>query len=249
MERGDRSSVACLFAGGESMFAGRALTLGADAAHHVRVRRLRVGDLVAVTDGAGVRADGSIELISPNALTVNVEHVERVDPLPAVHLLVPIADRDRMLWLAEKSVELAVSSWRPVLWQRSRSVSPRGEGEGFSKKVRLRMIAALTQSAGAWLPALFQDAHPDRALDGVPNGLRLLLDPAGEPLLASEWREPVTLAVGPEGGFEAEEEGAMIAAGFRRVSLAGSILRFETAGVAALAIARAALARLPERAR
>jgi 16S rRNA (uracil1498-N3)-methyltransferase len=34
-------------------------------------------------------------------------------------LLAPVADRDRMLWLAEKTVELGLTSWRPVVWRRS----------------------------------------------------------------------------------------------------------------------------------
>jgi RsmE family RNA methyltransferase len=51
----------------------------------------------------------------------------------------------------------------------------------------------------------------------------------------------VTLAVGPEGGFEAVELEALRTAGFLPVSIGRSILRFETAAVAGLAAARAML--------
>ena len=50
---------------------------------------------------------------------------------------------------------------------------------------------------------------------------------------------PITIAVGPEGGFEESELAAMVAAGFAPVSIGRSILRFETAAVAALAALRA----------
>jgi 16S rRNA (uracil1498-N3)-methyltransferase len=51
----------------------------------------------------------------------------------------------------------------------------------------------------------------------------------------------VTLAVGPEGGFEEVELEALKAGGFVPVSLGRTILRFETAAVAALSAARAML--------
>ena len=59
---------------------------------------------------------------------------------------------------------------------------------------------------------------------------------------------PITLAIGPEGGFDDEERATLASAGFQPVRIAGNILRFETAGVAALAIARAMLQRQPENA-
>ena len=53
---------------------------------------------------------------------------------------------------------------------------------------------------------------------------------------------PAVVAIGPEGGFDAKEQAEMIEAGFIPVSLAGSTLRFETAGVAALSVVRAMIA-------
>src|SRR5205085_571528 len=126
-------------------------------------------------------------------------------------------------------------------WRRSRSVGPRGEGAGFQGKVRLRMIGALTQSGGAWLPELHPDATVDRAAAAAPEGTRLVLDPAGEPLLDLPMAGPVSVAVGPEGGLEPAELAQLEQAGFRRARLAANILRFETAGVVGLALVRARL--------
>jgi 16S rRNA (uracil1498-N3)-methyltransferase len=173
-----------------------------------------------------------------------VTSVEDHPPAEPVHLLVPIADRDRMLWLAEKATELGVTSWRPVMWRRSRSVSPRGEGASFQAKVRARMISAMLQSGSAWLPALYPDATIDSAILAAPEGSRLVLDGTGAPVLhaAENLAAPVTLAIGPEGGFELDELDRIRDGGFTAVSLGHSILRFETAGVAAAAVARALLA-------
>jgi 16S rRNA (uracil1498-N3)-methyltransferase len=52
---------------------------------------------------------------------------------------------------------------------------------------------------------------------------------------------PVSIALGPEGGLEEDERARLITAGWRPVSIAANVLRFETAGIAALAILRSHL--------
>ena len=221
---------------------GSTISLGEDAAHHARVRRIDVGECVRLLDGAGAVATGTLLRVSKSTLAVEIGDVIIVEPPPAVHLLVPVADRDRMLWLGEKCAELGLTSWRPVLWRRSRSVTPRGEGSGFQRKLRARMAAALEQSGGAWLPVLYPDAKPEHAIAATPGGSRVLLAPGGESVLGLRTAAPVSLALGPEGGLDDDEVEALVAAGFAPAALAGNILRFETAGIAALAIVRAALA-------
>lgn len=241
MERVDRPQLAA-FHVPAPLVAGASVTLGEDAAHHMRVRRMEPGERVRLLDGEGAIAEGTLVRLARSTAVVDVESAATHEPPEPVHMLVPVGDRDRMLWLAEKCTELALSSWRPVLWRRSRSVSPRGEGPGFQQKVRARMTAALAQCEGAWLPTLYPDATPERAVAATPTGTRLVLDPDGPPLLDVELEGPVTIALGPEGGLEREERDRLVAAGFAPAALGGNILRFETAGVAALAVARAALA-------
>ena len=242
MERTDSAAVATFFTT-EAILEPRAqVALGESVARHLRVRRLGKGTTVALVDGAGRRSTATIVREAKDSVTVEIGDVEDVPPLPDVHLMIPVADRDRMLWLAEKAAELGVTSWRPVLWSRSRSVSPKGEGPTFSAKVRGRMIAALEQSGGAHLPQIYPDAPLSRAITAVPGGgTRLVLDPAGPPVFGVTVRAPITLALGPEGGLEDAEKAELNAAGFIPVSLGPGILRFETAGAAGVAIARALL--------
>jgi 16S rRNA (uracil1498-N3)-methyltransferase len=212
-----------------------------DAAHHARVKRLEVGTPVTLVDGAGTRAAGSLVRIAKSHITVEVSSVEHVDPPAPIHLLVPIADRDRMLWLAEKAAELGVTSWRPVSFRRSRSVSPRGEGMTFQGKVRARMISALEQSGGAWLPMLFPDATLERAIAAAPSGWRVMLDAGGDALDVTKAAAPAVVALGPEGGLEDSERAMLLAAGFKPLTLGDSILRFETAAIAGVAVVRSAM--------
>ena len=241
MECTDRTAVATFFTS-DAFVAGGTITLTEEAAHHIRVARVAVGECVALRDGAGKAAFGTLVKISRSSALVDVIDTSEV-PRPApIHLLSPVADRDRMLWLAEKVTELGVTSWRPLVWRRSKSVSPRGEGPMFQAKVRARMTAALIQSGGGWLPDIFPEATIERAIAAAPLGTRLLLARDGEPIVGVPMKTPVTIALGPEGGMEPAERDAFIGAAFLPVKLGESTLRFETAGVAAVAIAAASLA-------
>jgi 16S rRNA (uracil1498-N3)-methyltransferase len=242
VERDDLASLAGFFCATAALASGDTITLGEDAAHHARVRRLAVDDRVFIADGAGMRAVGAIVRTAKNEIDVAIETVTRASRLPDVHLIVPIADRDRMLWCAEKCTELGATSWRPVLWHRSRSVSPRGEGPAFRDRVMARMRSALVQAHAAWLPDVLDDCAIDQMLERLPDvGDRLVLEASGEPIAARRPAAPVAIAIGPEGGFESAELQRLRGARFRTVSIGANVLRFETAALAALAIVRAGL--------
>ena len=238
MECTDSAAVATFFTA-EPLVVGGTVTLSDEAAHHIRVARVAVGDCIALRDGAGRAALGTLVKVSRSSALVDVSETSEI-PRPAmIHLLAPVADRERMLWLAEKVVELGVTSWRPVIWRRSKSVSPRGEGPTFQAKVLARMTSALIQSGGGWLPDMFPEATVERAISAAPLGTRLLLTKDGEPIAGVPMHIPITIALGPEGGMEPAERDLFIGAAFLPVKLGSSTLRFETAGMAAVAIAAA----------
>jgi 16S rRNA (uracil1498-N3)-methyltransferase len=242
VERADRAPVATFHAPGAW---GAVVVLGEAPARHAMVKRLAVGDPVRLSSGDGRRATSVLSEITKRHLRIEVtpDSIETVPAPPHVELWAPVGDRERMLLLAEKAAELGVSAWRPVIYRRSRSVSPRGEGEGFRDKVRLRMIGALEQSGAAWLPALHAEMELEAALQAASGVSGILLDMGGEPLTASRerLRPPVAIALGPEGGLEREERAFFAAAGWRPASIGANVLRFETAGIAALALVRSLL--------
>lgn len=219
---------------------GTRVALDADASHHVRVKRLNEGDVVRLTDGKGAVADGVIASIGKRAVEVAVESVETIGPPSPIHVRVPIADRERMLWLAEKATELGVATWQAVRFRRSASVSPRGEGPAFDEKVRARMIGALEQSGGAWLPRILPSVDVG-TIRVEADQLPILLDAKGVSLagvLASSGDRQPVLLFGPEGGLDADERSALADAGWQLARIAATTLRFETAGIAAIAVCR-----------
>jgi len=241
VERDDRSVVATFYHPTEAV-AGQATALGEDAAHHARVKRLEVGDAVRLTDGRGHIAVGQLTAVKKSTLELSVDSVWTLAARSPLHLCAPIGDRDRMLWLAEKATELGVTSWQSVAFHRSMSVSPRGDGPQFAKKLQARMVSALEQSGGAWLPDLRPEAHID-TLRHDAGLMRILLDLRGVPLLRLiplGARRETVIMLGPEGGVEPEEMKQLASSGWRAARLGSTTLRFETAGVAAIATLRAA---------
>lgn len=239
MERSDQPVVATFFSP-DAFSAGGHVSLGDDAAQHARVLRIGPGATVELRDGAGHAGRGVIAWMAKRSLAIDVADGWEIPAPSPVHLLVPVADRDRMLLLAEKATELGATSWRPVMWRRSKSVTGRGEGPTFIGRIRARMISALTQSGGGWLPEIHPSAPVSRAIAAAPADNRLLLHArAAQTMLSLDIRFPLVIALGPEGGLDDDERQQMVDAGFAPVRLASTMLRFETAGLAALAIARA----------
>ena len=190
-------------------------------------------------------AEATLERLPRDEALVVLGDTVDVPRPPHLRLLVPVADRERMLWLAEKCAELAVTSWQPVLFQRSASVSPRGEGEKFAQKVRARMIGALEQSGGAWLPEIRRELSLPEALvrPAEAAGAPFLLERGGHRLV-DQHLDAADLLLGPEGGIEAAERALIVDQhGWLPASLGETTLRFETAGVVAAGLLRALMTR------
>ena len=216
-----------------------------EAAHHaLRVLRLRRGDEVILFDGSGGEWPGRL-CGEGRGLQVELgewRSVEREAAL-AVTLAQALPGADKMDWVVQKAVELGVARIQPLAAQRS---VVRLAGERAEKRRahwQQVTIAACEQCGRNRMPLLAPLLPlPDYLVQaGEPGGLRLLLAPQGGRQLSALPRPtgPVTLLVGPEGGFDEGEEQAARLAGFQPVTLGPRVLRAETAGLAAIAAAMA----------
>jgi 16S rRNA (uracil1498-N3)-methyltransferase len=224
---------------------GARVELPAEAAHHaVRVLRLGPGDPVVLFDGRGGEWRARLERAGKAVLGILEEFtaVDRESPL-AVTLAQALPAADKMDWIVQKGVELGVSAVRPLVARRS---VVRLSGERMERRVahwQAVAVAACEQCGRNRLPEVASLADLAHYLGEAPAAgeLRLVLAPDGEPRLSELPRPagPVTLLVGPEGGFEEGELAAIRWAGFLPVRLGARVLRTETAGLAALAAMQA----------
>ena len=210
-------------------------TLDAEESHHLEVRRVEVGTLVEVLDGAGSIGIGRVEAAGKQGRVI-VESVRTV-PRPAeLVLLVGAGDRDRFMWLVEKAVEVGATRLVPLDTARSRHVATRVRADHVERMER-RAAEALKQCGGAWDLAVGAPMPIDRAILTVGTGHRWLAAAGAAPATMLAPADSVTVAIGPEGGFTEEEESALRAGGFTPVRLGARTMRFETAALAAAVVA------------
>ncbi len=227
------------------VFVDCALTTGsvvelpaATASHLARVLRARAGDELILFSGDGREYLGAIESVRGARVTAAIglgSPVDRESPL-SITLLQCVPRGDRMDFIVQKATELGVTRIVPVLSQRS--VVRLDEAQAESKAVHWRAVAlnACEQCGRNRLPGV--DAPVpllDYLGDSTAVSPRLILEPdtvarGAAPDIATA----VEIAIGPEGGFAAEELEAFRIAGFLRVGLGPRILRTETAAIAAL---------------
>jgi len=222
--------------------AGSACRVEGEEAAHARARRLAVGDAVVLVDGSGREAAGRATRIDRGFVDVEVEQVRAAAPdaLPPIHLLVAAVRSERLSWIAEKATELGAA--RLTLVSSERTQSFRANEALGPRLARVVREAAKQAEASRW-PEIAGPVVLRDALRGEAAGTRLVLDSRGEPFPAALPAAPVALLVGPEGGWTDAELSDALAQGWIGASLAAGKLRAETAAVAAMTLARTALAR------
>ncbi|QDV37062.1 RsmE family RNA methyltransferase [Tautonia plasticadhaerens] len=210
---------------------GRAVVSGPEAHHLSRVRRARPGDPVELFDGRGRSFLARIESIGNGRVEVAIEASSPARPGPSAELTLATAvpKGDRFDWLIEKATELGVRRLVPLRTGRS-VVDPRS-----SKLDRLRrvVIEACKQCGRDRLMELAGPISWEEFLELGPDGEGLIAHPGGVSIGRLGPIRRATLAIGPEGGFTDEEAGWAIAAGWNAIGLGPTILRVETAGLAA----------------
>ena len=194
--------------------------LTADDRHHLeRVLRLRPGDEVTVSDGAGGRLRCRF---GPRLEPVGeVERVVRAEP--AVTVAFAVVKGQRPEWAVQKLTEIGVDRIVPLLSARSVVRWPTGEAAGQLSRLRRVAREAAVQSRRVWLPEV-DAVVPFESLAGGPGVA--VAHPGGEPPSLDR----SVVLVGPEGGWEAWE---LEVAGPALVGLGPSVLRTETAAVVA----------------
>jgi 16S rRNA (uracil1498-N3)-methyltransferase len=216
------------------------VSLDADAAHYLtRVHRLGVGQgFLAFDPEQGTQAEGSIVEIARGKVRCDFEAPRAVviERRCSVQLLQGLGKADKPDRVVRAATELGAT--RVDFVHLDRSVVSLGD-KVQSRLSRLKAVAieAARQSGRPDLPQLGYFPGLEQALSQVPEvGVRLLLDAQGRALsgLLAASSPSVSLLIGPEGGFSADERELALRHGFAACRLADHTLRTETAAIAAL---------------
>ncbi len=237
-----------------SMTAGTTVVLAGTEGHHAAaVRRMRVGEAIALTDGKGTRARGQVSEVEAKQVSIKLATVETEEPAhPRFTLVQAVAKGDRDEMAVQATTELGVSNITP--WQASRSVS-RWDGKEAKNIARWQSIAdeASKQSLRSRFAQVSEIVSTQALLKRVSMAsetktVYIVLDPTAAVSIVDETvaktlsdAAEIAVVVGPEGGIETAELQSLQEAGAIRVHLGAGILRTSTAGVAAVAYLSGAL--------
>lgn len=223
----------------EDLLAPERAYLSGRELHHLRVRRMRAGDVVVLVDGAHHNRRGMVERIERDVAIVRFLEAPTLitaSPLELV-LAQAIIRPDRLALVLEKAGELGVT--KVDLFSTERTVGTASS----TRLARWQRIAAdatkqaqrsrVPQIAGPMpLAQVCSNANEQKLLflwEGASPARDLLFEGGPPP-------QTVRVLVGPEGGFAPAEADMLIGAGFRPVSLGRYLLRSETAAIVAIAL-------------
>lgn len=226
---------------------GRAALRGEAAEHLGHVLRAQAGQFYELSDGAEVWL-GRVERASKNAVEFSLlERIAvRVPRLQTV-LWLSIVKFDRFEWALEKATELGVGAIQPLAAERSEKGLLAASAKRAERWQRI-LVESAQQSRRLAAPKLAPIAGIGEACATTnPADARILLSERADAphlrVVLGGQREAssAVLAIGPEGGWTDGEMEHLRGAGFREASLGSTILRTETAVIAALAAINYAL--------
>lgn len=221
----------------------RAALIGAHAAHLARTLRAKVGQEFDVVCGQRVRR-ARVETVSDERVEFSLGEDAAAEEVTPITLMLAIFKFDRMEWAVEKCTELNVTSIVPVIARRTEKHLALAAAKRVERWRRIAREAA-EQSRRMGPPEIADPVKLSEVLGSMDTGLRIVLaegerDTTLNHLLrGSEDVRSLALAVGPEGGWTPEELQIFEHSQWSMASLGDTILRAETAAMAAVAVARA----------
>jgi len=218
----------------------RAFLLGQNADHLARVLRARVGQQFEIATPSGVRL-GEIVKIAHDRVefaTSTLPVQESRQSSAVIDLYLAVFKFDRFEWAVEKCTELGVAAITPVLAARTDAHLASASGKRAERWRRIAHEAA-QQSRRHEAPAIHEPRKLQEVLSEARGKRIVLSENESEQRFADllDRSAEFSLAIGPEGGWTDSELSSFFQNGWQSASLGATILRAETAAIAATAIA------------
>lgn len=211
---------------------GSTLVLDEDTSKHmISVLRMQKGEPLLLTDGKGMQARAVISDDNRKKCTVDITTLEQV-AAKANKVSIGISlikNAARFEWFLEKATEIGVREIIPL-------VCARTEKEKFRHdRLRQILISAMLQSQQCWLPLLHE---PQKFPEVVERSGQLQkyiahCTEGDKQALRGSPQDPSIILIGPEGDFSEQEIAFALQHHFQPVTLGGTRLRTETAGIVA----------------
>jgi 16S rRNA (uracil1498-N3)-methyltransferase len=221
----------------DEVLGNRAFLTGDHARHLAQVLRAKSGQEFDIATDGEVRR-GKIVGIAADRVEFELGEALRETARAEITVAISIFKFDRMEWAIEKCTELGVSRIVPVIAARTEKHLAQAAAK---RAERWRKIAkqAAEQSRQVYSPEVLDPVKLSELLRDQA-GVRIVLSEVEAILDLRSALQPdtssLTLAFGPEGGWREDELAAFAQAGWVSASLGPTILRAETAVIAAVAV-------------
>ncbi len=235
----------------ETLAVGQLIELTTENKHHAaRVLRLKKGDPIILFDGQGGEYSAHISVISKSGTTAVIEDFHDIDRESPLHieLAQAICVNEKMDWIIQKAVEMGVTSIQPVSTERS-IVHLSDERSAKRLQHWQKIVISACEQCGrnqipevyplASLPQWLSQKKSESSAHGMPIMLSIVATTRLSQIAQPAPGIPITLAVGPEGGFTPDEAVTLEHAGFISLRLGQRILRTESAPLAAVSALQA----------
>lgn len=208
--------------------------------HAVQVLRGKVGDALILFNGQGGEYHASFSEVNKRNSSVTVSHFDDVDRESEldITLVLALIKSDKFDFAIQKAVEMGVTAIHPVVAARSVLNLKAGRLEKKIQHWQGVIHSACEQSGRTKIPELLAVEPFSDYLMRDDNRVRLTMLPEATKALSELTLpdKPISLIVGPEGGFRDDEVDLIRQQGIQTIKFGPRILRAETAVVAGLAL-------------
>ena len=204
--------------------------ISGEEVRHIKVKRLRKGDVITGLDGSGVELKGSFERIEGSEIICRlIEKIHHPPPKRKIFLAVGIIKSGGMSLICEKAAEFGIIELLPVYCEHSnRHLNPK-EIEHLNRVG----LSGMKQSGGFHAARVGNETVLTDILHEYAGVKMWIADQDGIPALDIEFEDDSIIFIGPEGGFSDAEIEQIESAGGKKFSLGEFRLRSETAAIAA----------------
>jgi 16S rRNA (uracil1498-N3)-methyltransferase len=215
--------------------------------HHIKdVLRLKVGSSVQIFNARSEQADAVIQQVNDIAVHVNIVTVKASKPESGkIVLACAPPKKGKFEFIIEKCTELGVDEIIPLKTKRTEVIFVPEKWPAKAAHFEAVAVNAVKQSKGTRVPCIYPMTSLSRVLQALePKGVHLFPSLHNHPKLISEAlvkidkQQPVTIFIGPEGDFTPDELALAVKHGCVPVSLGDTVLKVETAAIAAVAVVK-----------
>ena len=219
---------------------------GSDVNHIKNVLRMRVGEVLEISDGNNTNYLCEIESLEDEEICVVIleQQISEVELPSKIYLFQGLPKNDKMELIIQKAVELGAYEIVPVATKRA--VVKLDEKKAHKKVERWNSIAegGAKQSGRSYVPKVnsvmsFKEAiayASELDVKLIPYELAEGMQETKRVITNIKPGQSIGIFIGPEGGFEPSEISYAMEAGVTPITLGKRILRTETAGITTLSI-------------